>query len=238
MADQRILYTEEMVGANHPTKSDTLNRLALVGHNTDGTHKTSLPLTLPILYGASGRAIAYTSAAGSEVTGVDAGAAALTLHRPGAYAVNFGLDTDNILKVGGFSMGAVAYAILHSNNFTSYTSRSKIGTFTRDLTAASGDVAYTGVGFQPRAIFFLGYRNTSPEANWGFSDENKGGGYSSVLGTTPYYFGGDVSIMMQQSGGHSQQAVVKSYDSDGFTLTWTKTSTPTGTANFKYIAFR
>ena len=38
-ADQRIQYTEEMVGASHPTKSDTLNRLALVEHNTDGTHK-------------------------------------------------------------------------------------------------------------------------------------------------------------------------------------------------------
>lgn len=39
MADQRIAYTEEMVGSGHPSKSDTLNRLALVGHNTDGTHK-------------------------------------------------------------------------------------------------------------------------------------------------------------------------------------------------------
>lgn len=39
MADLTIAYTEEMVGSGHPTKSDTLNRLALVEHNTDGTHK-------------------------------------------------------------------------------------------------------------------------------------------------------------------------------------------------------
>ncbi len=39
MPDQRIQYTEEMVGAGHPTKADTLNRLALERHNTDGTHK-------------------------------------------------------------------------------------------------------------------------------------------------------------------------------------------------------
>ncbi len=38
MADQRIQYTEEMVGAGHPTKADTLNRLMLVEHGTDGTH--------------------------------------------------------------------------------------------------------------------------------------------------------------------------------------------------------
>ncbi len=40
MADQRIQYTERMVGAGHPTYADTLNRLQLVEHNSDGTHKT------------------------------------------------------------------------------------------------------------------------------------------------------------------------------------------------------
>lgn len=39
-ADERIKYTERAVGANHPTYSDTLNRLTLVEHNNDGTHDT------------------------------------------------------------------------------------------------------------------------------------------------------------------------------------------------------
>ena len=39
MADQIIAYTEEMVGSGHPSKTDTLNRLSLVEHNTDGTHE-------------------------------------------------------------------------------------------------------------------------------------------------------------------------------------------------------
>lgn len=38
MADQRAQWTEAAVGANHPTKADTINRLALVEHNNDGTH--------------------------------------------------------------------------------------------------------------------------------------------------------------------------------------------------------
>lgn len=38
-ADQRIQATEKMIGANHPTLSDTLNRLSLIEHNNDGTHK-------------------------------------------------------------------------------------------------------------------------------------------------------------------------------------------------------
>lgn len=49
MADQRILYTEEMVGATHPTKADTLNRLALIDHNSDGTHKW-MPATTKMLF--------------------------------------------------------------------------------------------------------------------------------------------------------------------------------------------
>jgi hypothetical protein len=38
MADQRAQYNEEAVGANHPTKADVINRLALVEHGTDGVH--------------------------------------------------------------------------------------------------------------------------------------------------------------------------------------------------------
>jgi len=37
--DERIKWNEDMVGANHATKADTLNRLGLIEHNIDGTHK-------------------------------------------------------------------------------------------------------------------------------------------------------------------------------------------------------
>ena len=46
MVDQRIQYTEEMVGAGHPSKADTLNRLDVVEHNTDGTHKAAAVTSL------------------------------------------------------------------------------------------------------------------------------------------------------------------------------------------------
>jgi hypothetical protein len=45
------------------------------------------------------------------------GACYMNFHRPGAYAVRFGLDTDNKLKVGGWSMGAASYEILHTGNY-------------------------------------------------------------------------------------------------------------------------
>lgn len=37
--DLRIQSTERMIGADHPTLTDTLNRIFLVEHNIDGTHK-------------------------------------------------------------------------------------------------------------------------------------------------------------------------------------------------------
>jgi hypothetical protein len=45
--------------------------------------------------------------------GASAGAAGISLLRENAYAVHFGLDTDNVLKVGGWSMGNTAYKIHH-----------------------------------------------------------------------------------------------------------------------------
>lgn len=59
MADQRIQYNEKMVGAGHGSLSDTLNRLALVEHNTDGTHKDSLIVQI---VGSSTGAVASNAA--------------------------------------------------------------------------------------------------------------------------------------------------------------------------------
>ncbi|MFH2125999.1 MAG: hypothetical protein ABIK12_05755 [Pseudomonadota bacterium] len=39
MPDLRIQYDEEMVGAGHPTKEDTLNRLMLAEHDSAGLHQ-------------------------------------------------------------------------------------------------------------------------------------------------------------------------------------------------------
>lgn len=44
------------------------------------------------------------------------GAAFITLHRPNNFACYFGLDTDNQLKYGGFSLGNNSYKIWNQNN--------------------------------------------------------------------------------------------------------------------------
>ena len=75
MADQRILATENMIGANHPTLTDTLNRLTLVSHNTDGTQKfiadttDSSSVSTGAIITAGGVGIAKNLHVGGTITG-------------------------------------------------------------------------------------------------------------------------------------------------------------------------
>ena len=76
MADQRIHYNEQLVGAGHPTKTDTINRLALIEHNNDGTHNkltqvkdpyTDLRAYLPAGYVTDG-SVNYASCIQAAIT--------------------------------------------------------------------------------------------------------------------------------------------------------------------------
>lgn len=56
---------------------------------------------------------------GWEAKGNGTGPAVMTFHRPGVFAAYLGIDTDNQWKVGGWSMGANAYNLVHSGNLGS-----------------------------------------------------------------------------------------------------------------------
>ncbi len=121
-------YENDYNAANFVAGADYLapngSAAALTGfptlnQNTTGNAATATAIsgTATIIgYSTSGQPISYTNTGGPQIMGQSAGAAMLSFHRPGAYAVNFGLDTDNILKVGGWSMGAVSYKIWHEGN--------------------------------------------------------------------------------------------------------------------------
>mgnify|MGYP001570361080 CR=1 FL=1 len=115
--------------------------------------------------------------------------------------------------------------------------KSKIISFTRDLSVASGDVAYTGVGFMPTALVGIGVIGGSLPFTVGFADSGKSAAditqYGANTITSSVNF-----IQIAPSGGNDQAAVVKSYDADGFTLTWTKNGSPTGTPTFYVLCFR
>lgn len=91
MADQTIAYTEEMVGSGHPTKSDTLNRHALVSHETDGTIKM----------------FDVTTFAAPTTKTIVAGVATVT--GPGEFLIDTegAAATDDLDKIAGLAAGEV-----------------------------------------------------------------------------------------------------------------------------------
>jgi hypothetical protein len=109
----------------------------------------------------------------------------------------------------------------------------KVVQVTRDMTAASGDVSTTGVGFQPKALFFVGWINTTN--HWGVGMAASDLTMNTVVGTQ----NGTSNIMAGYNAtsskcielhtgaaGAGQAAAITSMDADGFTLTWTKTGSP------------
>jgi len=83
------------------------------------TSTWSAQQTFGSVTGNSGMATATSGLGEIMVIGNGTGAAMTVFHRPGAFAAYFGIDTDNKWKVGGWSMGAAAYEILHMGNYTS-----------------------------------------------------------------------------------------------------------------------
>ncbi len=112
--------------------------------------------------------------------------------------------------------------------------KSKIITAAR-ANDASGDVAYSGVGFKPRTIIALAYKSISTEyGSIGFADENLAEQDLYIRSTAPggdssYVFGGEAFLISLfgtiNSSTAFQKAVLLSLDADGFTLTLTKGAT-------------
>lgn len=116
---------------------------------------------------------------------------------------------------------------------------SKIITATRDLTAAGAptDVAYTGVGFTPTSIVCYYVIDGSTVRGVGFSDSSKNG-YDLRINSASAAYSYNALILLETTGGNNQIGTVKSFDSDGFTLTWTKGGSPTGSATLVFLCFR
>jgi len=116
----------------------------------------------------------------------------------------------------------------------------KYGTFTRVTSVGSGDVSYTGVGFKPSAIIIISnfpsdVASTSISIGFGTTDGNIYMQYVAGVGSV-----GSTNNIVNVGNGSTavNYANLKSFDSDGFTLTWTKVGSPTSTAKLGYLAFR
>ncbi|MEW6184707.1 MAG: hypothetical protein AB1585_03090, partial [Thermodesulfobacteriota bacterium] len=111
------------------------------------------------------------------------------------------------------------------------------GTFEHDLSAASGTQEITGVGFKPSMIIILSARSNSPGFCLGFDDGSNhyhilNYDISNIVGSG-YSLGWADSTVTNYATG-----AITTLGSDGFTVTWTKTGSPTGTLIASYLALR
>ena len=118
-----------------------------------------------------------------------------------------------------------------------------VGTFTRDMTLASGTQGVVGVGFQPSIVYFQATGNVS-EMSWGFDTVTTGAFRSMIydnhlsVANTWGRTTADSIFMEVVGGGTSYGGEISTFDTDGFTFNWQRTGSPTGTINAQFIAFK
>jgi len=124
---------------------------------------------------------------------------------------------------------AEAKTILGISSFKAHC----VKTETRAVNGSSGDVAYTGYGFTPTALIIF-YTESAYSGNGiSFTSPSK----VSVGWFDNYADSWGAYVVYCQYSSNYQSSVLKTYDADGFTLTWTKTGSPaTGTITFTVIA--
>lgn len=111
---------------------------------------------------------------------------------------------------------------------------SQIIEITRSSSSESGDVSYTGVGFKPSRLVVLAVSDGTLYNSIGISDKDKNCKCIYQSSDNTYHINSKNLITYSNYSGWAQNATVKSYDDDGFTLTWAKIGTPV-TGNISII---
>jgi hypothetical protein len=114
------------------------------------------------------------------------------------------------------------------------------GFFDRNMPDATGSVAYTGVGFQPRYLHIraavaadsntmsVGTTDSVTENCWYQNDAVARDDWNSGF-----------LLRVYTAASINQTAVLTSFDSDGFTLAWTRNgATVAGTLRAAFIAYK
>lgn len=115
----------------------------------------------------------------------------------------------------------------------------KVGSFTRDVSLASGAQVITGVGFQPKAILFLTNLQSTASTSWGAVDASSAYSLYDDHAVTPdAYAVTSAAAVLITSGSNAYAGYPGGFAADGFTMNWIKTGSPTGTATVIYMAFK
>ncbi len=162
-------------------------------------------------------------------------------------ATNF-VEIDNVgaatANTSAFTAGSIPIAtvVTASGDITSITDKRtwtilggggggaalqvKVVNNARTAAAGSGTQGVTGVGFQPRAISIhaQGGNGTKTIGGWGFGDDVIT--TQSIFTSEPSgFFNRTSQLLSLTDGTNGMNAALTSMDSDGFTITWTKSGT-------------
>lgn len=125
----------------------------------------------------------------------------------------------------------------HIRNLSLRDSEFKAGNFSRVLNAADGNISYTGIGFQPSGIIVIGTIALTEYLSIGFTTGTDMGCICRYA--TALTFGPSPLVVMFHSGSAGEKATFSSFDTDGFTLTWSVEGAGiNNTGVCYYLAFR
>jgi hypothetical protein len=117
----------------------------------------------------------------------------------------------------------------------------------RDMSLASGTQAVTGVGFEPKMVFLIATQtNVTQVASWGLTSSVFGAGapiramYDNGYFIPGSWFAQGRLVRVRKNAGDTDnyRATLASFDSDGFTLDWVKTGSPTGSLTIITLCVR
>ena len=134
----------------------------------------------------------------------------------------------NVWEASNNGLSTAAYGIRQ---------QSKVGSFSRDTSLASGTQSVTGVGFKGTRVIFMMAVDGTKEAGMGFSDGSSNRAISTDDGTVAdtWTFNDGAAIDNKEGAGVRYEGTVSSFGDDGFTISWTKTGSPTGTMEIRYL---
>lgn len=150
------------------------------------------------------------------------------------------MDYGKISKLGA-SNSAEDFLLFDGTDWVAKggTEKIKLITSSRNLATATSTVSYTGVGFKPSYIRVIGNVNNGTIVSHGSTDKTN---YMTIFKVGTVWqrsiSSGADCIQAISSVGNGVAGNIDSFDADGFTITWTRTGSPTGTFNFGAECFR
>lgn len=215
-------WSAALVGSESGATSDTLQVISATG-----VYQGAL-LTIKQRHATEEIRIIHATSTAATATGAN-------IYLPDAANITLN-DVNRTLQFSydsGFASGWVPVAEGQSNFF--------VGSFTRDTSVATGSQSVTGVGFKPKSLLFLANITATSAMSIGLWGKNNTAGclLDNGAGAADSYTTNSSSVIfMRRTATADATAEPGTFDADGFTISWTKTGSPTGTTVVIYLAMR